>query len=81
MSLRIEDGTLSDDIENRFNYHKPDAQAVKDHEEIREVCKSVAHLFDRLPNGREKASAITKLEEAMFWANAAIARDNTKGEK
>jgi hypothetical protein len=34
-----------------------------------------AQFVDRIcPDGREKSTAITKLEEAMFWANAAIAR-------
>lgn len=27
-----------------------------------------------VPDGREKATAITKLEEFMMWANAGIAR-------
>jgi hypothetical protein len=31
-------------------------------------------LLDLLPPGREKALVLTNLEQAMFWANAAIAR-------
>jgi hypothetical protein len=28
-----------------------------------------------VPEGREKALALTNLEQVMFWANAAIARE------
>lgn len=66
----------TNDIENRFSYHAPrDESVVQQHELIRGQVKSVAHYWiNNLPFGREQALAITKLEEAMFWANAAIAR-------
>lgn len=65
------------DINNRFDYHRPNGDKVAAHEGVREACKEVAHKFDReIPPGREKALALTKLEEAMFWANAAIARSS-----
>jgi hypothetical protein len=65
------------DINNRFAYHRPATQEVADtHTLIREELRGVAHFLDsRIPEGREKAVAITKLEEVMFWANAAIARN------
>lgn len=64
------------DLRNRFNYHPPSTPARQaDHEDIRAVCLEVAMQINWLvPDGREKSLAITKLEEAMFWANAGLAR-------
>jgi len=64
------------DIVNRFEYHAPNSDYRRRmHENIRNELKTAAlNLNDILPEGREKSLAITKLEEAMFWANAAIAR-------
>ncbi|MBF6301186.1 hypothetical protein IU459_27110 [Nocardia amamiensis] len=69
------DPNSTDDIDNRFNYHPASGDKVTAHEQTRAACRELAHRFDReLPPGREKALALTKLEETMFWANAAIAR-------
>ena len=65
------------DIENRFKFHpasSPERQRA--HEAVRDECRVLAHVLNEsLPEGREKALAITNLEQTMFWANAAIARD------
>lgn len=66
----------NDDLMNRFNYHAPRDEATKNlHEDVRYRLCSVALWADaNIVDGREKATAVTKLEEAMFWLNAAIAR-------
>lgn len=67
---------MTQDIDRRFDHHPPkDKETIELHQTVRIEVKLAAELFDAvLPEGREKALALTKLEEALFWANAAIAR-------
>lgn len=64
------------DIENRFAFHAATTEEKRDaHTSVRQQCRQVADfLNEKLPDGREKSLAITHLEEAMFWGNAALAR-------
>ena len=63
-------------IENNFTYHPPKADQPTRYERIRERAKEMNELICRLtPASREQSVALTKLEEVVFWANAAIARN------
>lgn len=63
------------DIENRFGYHAPTGNKGPKHDHVRRTLQTVAETLNSyLPEGREKSLAVTHLEEAMMWANAAIAR-------
>ncbi len=59
----------------RFTYHPPkDGQPAK-YGKIRDAALELAVLIrDLTPASREQSLAITKLEEAVMFANAAIAR-------
>lgn len=67
---------INPEIENRFMYHAPKQGQPEKYEAIRSKAKELAHMIDELcPNSREKSVAMTELETAVFWANAAIARN------
>lgn len=67
--------SLFDRIESDFTYHPPVPEMLPKFTDIREDAKYLAHLIDHLvPDGREKSTALTKLEEVVMWANAGIAR-------
>ena len=67
---------LNEQIENNFAYHPADELKGRLHGILREALKETAYAIDSMcPNSREKSLAMTKLEEAMMWANAAIARN------
>ncbi len=64
------------EIAHRFAHHPPGSPVVaQTHQEIRtmlgDVAVKLAHLTGR---SREQSLALTALEEAMFWANASVAR-------
>ena len=64
-----------DDLENRFTYHAPKGEQPDKYAQIRLAGKNFAMLVNELcPQTREQSLAITKIEEAVMWANAAIAR-------
>lgn len=64
------------DLEKRFTYHPPKDGQPQMYTQIRGEALSLANTIDALcPDSREKSLAITKLEEAVMWANASIARN------
>lgn len=69
-----------DDIAYRFAFHATTTREKRDeHTSVRRMCRQLADfLNESVPEGREKSLAVTKLEEVMMWANAAIARDRTE---
>lgn len=63
-------------IENAFTYHPPKEGQPARYVAIRDKAKEFALLINELtPGSREQSVALTNLEQAVFWANAAIARN------
>lgn len=61
-------------IENTFTYHKPLPGQPERYEKIRADAKVLAYTIqDCCPESREKSLAITNIQQAVMWANAAIA--------
>lgn len=68
--------TLLHRVANDFRAHSPKGSAVSQMDAMRNSCKELgAQIVNAVPAGREQATALTKLEEVMFWANAGIARN------
>ena len=70
------------DLLNKYGHHKPkdEQQGACITLNRREFYRLAAYLAETLSEGREKACAMTKLEEASFWANAATSRAWGKAE-
>lgn len=65
-------------LDNNFVFHPVKVDEMQSHryEAIRQELRDVAELlYQFCPPSRELSLAITKLEEAMFWANSSIARN------
>lgn len=67
---------MNEKIENNFRYHAPKEGQPEKYTALRDKAKEFAYLIEELvPDSREKSLALTKLEEAVMWANAGIARN------
>lgn len=70
-----------EEIKNRFTYHAPHGNQAERYEAIRMEGHNLAEFINvRCPDGREKSLAITKLQEAVMWANCSIACNEPSGE-
>lgn len=72
----MENTKTTEQIQRSFCSYRLD----EDHEilckQIRDAARQFAHMINICaPDSREKSLALTKLEEAMMWANAAISRE------
>jgi hypothetical protein len=64
------------DVVSRFEFRPVTEDAVPVVESVRAAVIDLARVLDELlPDGREKECAITQLEQAHFWADAAVIRN------
>ena len=71
-----QNGERNNILENNFTYHAPKEGQPAKYEALRAKAKELAYLiFNLAPLSRERSLAMTQLETAIFWANAAIARN------
>lgn len=74
-SYGLDRATL-EDLARRFTYHPPKNDQPARYTELRSLAHGLAHaIATSCPSSRERSLALTKLEEAVMWANAAIARN------
>lgn len=65
-----------DRITNAFVYHDPKDDQLERYNALRAEAHTLAsHIVESCPPSRERSVALTHLETAIFWANAAIARN------
>jgi hypothetical protein len=67
------------ELEHRFQFHPADSNNRKEaHQAVRDALLEAADKIVEVTGGPtpEQSLAIRKLEEGMFWANAAIARSD-----
>lgn len=66
---------MDKELESRFTYHAPKQGQNEEYIALRSKGLELAQLIvSAVPESREQALALTKIEEAIMWANAGIAR-------
>jgi len=69
-------------LKNDFTYHAPSESQIKRYGQIRhEAGLFAGMLLMQCPPSRERSLALTNLETAVFFANAAIARNEKPAEQ
>ena len=64
------------ELEKRFTYHPPKTGQPQRYQALRDEAADLAGVIvASTPESREQSLALTHLEEAVMWANAAIARN------
>ncbi len=64
----------SPELQRRFEAHQVDQEQAAAMAELRKKALTLAAAIELLtPPGRERANAVTAVEEAVMWANKAIA--------
>jgi hypothetical protein len=64
----------ADQIDKIFKYHSPTGDQPQRYEAIRAKAKELAKLINTsCPESREKALALTYIQQSTMWANASIA--------
>lgn len=75
-TVNVIDERQQADLDKRFTYHSPKGDQPERYNVLRATAKRMAETIVMLaPDSRERSLALTKLEEACFWANASIARN------
>ena len=63
------------ELDVRFTYHAPSGTQADTYTRLRKMAFHFAkRIVELTPASREQALALTNLEQAVMWANAAIAR-------
>jgi len=71
----LQKAKLRERVDNDFRYHAPTPEQIKVYANVRSGALALAlHLIEVCPPTRELYMALTKLEECVMHANAAIAR-------
>jgi hypothetical protein len=64
------------DIDNIFTYHPCGPEKEEKYVALRNEAKTFAKMIlDMAPETPERTLALRKVEEAVMWANASIARN------
>ena len=63
------------ELQNRLWNHTPSAEGIELILQMRQnALRWSKDIINKVPPSREQSLALTKIEEALFWANAGIAR-------